>query len=286
MTLRIASNTTGQCGRAISTFGRAAVLLGTLFLAGCIFGGRDDTFEVEPLRPAAEIYAEGLAAVESARWAQAVAAFEELDRHYPYSEIARDGLLLMTLAQYESRQYEEAIETAQRYLLLYPNHPDAAHVLFLEGEAFLRQVPDVTRDQDAAIGALAANQELVERFPNSEFADQARLNIIAIRDQLAGQEMLIGRYYLERREYVAAVNRFRGVVEGFQETRHVEEALYRLTEAYLAMGLVSEAQTAAAILGHNFPNSPWYQDAYNLLGAGGLQPNQNRTSWLSGLFGG
>jgi outer membrane protein assembly factor BamD len=147
-------------------------------------------------------------------------------------------------------------------------------------------VPDITRDQEAARQALEADQELIDRFPNSEYADEARLNIIAIRDQLAGQEMLIGRYYQERREYPGAINRFRVVVTDYQDTRHVEEALFRLTETYLAMGLVSEAQTAAAVLGFNFPDSTWYDEAYALLGTVGVAPNDGDRGWLGELFAG
>ena len=281
MNVRIAAPLSGA--PRFSIMARALMFLGVLVLAGC--AGRNDDFTVEPLRPAAVIYDEGVAAMEAGRFGDAIAAFEELERHYPYSAPARAGLALATSAFYRSGDYEEAIVAADRFLLLYPRDEAAAEVLFLKGESYLRQVPDITRDQEMAYQALLAHEELVERFPNSPFATQARLNIVAVRDQLAGQEMLIGRYYLERRDYVAAVNRFRTVVTEYQNTRHVEEALFRLTEAYLSMGLTVEAQTAAAVLGHNFPDSPWYKDAYDLLGAGGLSPNRNRGSWLSRIFG-
>jgi outer membrane protein assembly factor BamD len=145
-------------------------------------------------------------------------------------------------------------------------------------------VPDVTRDQEATRNALAAMQEILDRWPNSEYADDARAKIVVVRDQLAGKEMQIGRYYLERREYIAAVNRFKAVVTDYQDTRHVEEALERLTEAYYAMGLLSEAQTAAAVLGHNFPDSQWYKDAFALLQTGGHEASEDRGSWISKVF--
>jgi outer membrane protein assembly factor BamD len=270
----------GHTFRPFSALFRVAAVASALILAGCV--GRDELV-VEQAIPAADLYAEGIAAYETQRYGDAIDAFAELDRRYPYSEPGRRGLILLADAQYNLSRWEEAIASAERYLLLYGNGDDADQALFLIGEAYLRQVPDVTRDQGAARRGLAANQELVERFPNSAFVDKARLNMVAVNDQLAGQEMLVGRYYQERRDYVAAINRFRLVVEEYGDTRHVEEALFRLTETYLAMGLVGEAQTAAAVLGHNFPNSPWYQQAFNLLGAGGLQPRRGG-GWLGGQF--
>jgi len=142
----------------------------------------------------------------------------------------------------------------------------------------------VTRDQEATRKAMAAMQEIINNYPDSVYANDAREKYAAARDQLAGKEMQIGRYYQERREYVAAVNRFKVVVTEYANTRHVEEALYRLTETNLAMGLNSEAQTAAAVLGHNFPDSQWYKDAYRLLGSGGLKPVENKESWISKAF--
>lgn len=273
--------TTGERRKPLKLLARAGIVAGALFLAAC--AGRDDDFTMEPLQPAADLYAQGMAQMEAGRVRDAVSTFRTLDRQYPYSANAREGLAIIAFAEYEMNNWEEAADAADRYLLLYPNGEDADGMLYVKGEALLRQVPDVTRDQDKARQALVVDQELVERFPTSQYAGQARLNIIAINDQLAGQEMLVGRYYLERRDYVAAVNRFRLVVENYDTTRHVEEALYRLTETYLAMGLVGEAQTAAAVLGANFPSSPWYQDAYRLLGGSGLQPARNRGSWMNNL---
>ena len=261
-----------------------AALMAVLVVAGCTT--KDEDFILDAPRPSAEIFNEGLAHIESERHRDAVTSFEELDRFYPFSDDARRGMVLTAFAAYQSSDFDLTIDTAQRFLLLYPTHEDADYALYLLGEAYLRTVPDITRDQAAARNALAADEELVERYPNSRYADLARVNIIAIRDQLAGQEMLIGRYYQERREYGASINRFRVVVTDYQDTRHIEEALFRLTETYLAMGLVSEAQATAAILGHNFPDSEWYQDAYRLMGAGGVEPDEDRGFWLSRLFRG
>ena len=155
-------------------------------------------------------------------------------------------------------------------MTLFPATDDAAYAQYLIGESYFRQIPDVTRDQDLSQKAMEAMGAVIQKYPDSEYADDARKKIEMARDQIAGKEMQIGRYYLERREYLAAVNRFKTVVQDYQTTRHVEEALHRLTESYLALGIVPEAQTAAAVLGHNFPDSEWYQDSYRLLSKGGL----------------
>jgi outer membrane protein assembly factor BamD len=263
---------------------RAAALVGALILAGCASNGQQD-FTLEEARPAAEIFNDGLAYVQAGRYRDAIDTFQELDQYYPFSQDSRRGWVLMTFSAYQLQDYQTAIDTAERFMRAYPEAEDADYVLYLLGEAYLRTVPDITRDQEPARKAMDADQELLTRFPNSQYADAARLNIVAVRDQLAGQEMLVGRYYQERRQYAAAVNRFQTVVTDYQDTRHVEEALYRLTETYLAMGLVSEAQTAAAVLGANFPDSEWYQRAYDLLGAGGVEPS-NGGGWLARAFGG
>jgi outer membrane protein assembly factor BamD len=152
--------------------------------------------------------------------------------------------------------------------------------------SYFNQIPDVTRDQERTGRAILAMQALLERYPNSEYVEDTRAKLQFAYDQLAGKEMEVGRFYLERRNYSGAINRFRNVVAEYQTTRHVEEALARLTEAYLAMGITDEAQTAAAVLGHNFPDSPWYRDSYALLQSGGLEPRENTGSWISRAFTG
>jgi outer membrane protein assembly factor BamD len=204
-----------------------------------------------------------------------VKQFDEVDRQHPYSEDARKALIMSTFVSYRRGEYDDTISSANRYLTLYPGTSDAAYAQYLIGQSYFNQIPDVTRDQQKTQRALAAMQEVVQRYPDSEYADDAQKKILMTRDQLAGKEMQIGRYYLERREYLAAINRFKTVTTDYQDTRHVEEALERLTEANLAMGLVGEAQTAAAVLGHNFPDSRWYKDAYNLLKKKGVSPQDN-----------
>jgi outer membrane protein assembly factor BamD len=266
-----------------------AVALGfALSVGGCssvgnIFG-KKDTQEELPERPAGELYNEGLASMQRGNLRKAVESFEEVDRQYPYTEAARKAQVMMAFASYRRGDYEAAITASQRYLSLYPGTPDAAYAQYIIGQSYYHQIPVVTRDQEATRKAMVAMQEIINNYPDSVYANDAREKYAAARDQLAGKEMQIGRYYQERREYVAAVNRFKVVVTEYPTTRHVEEALFRLTETNLAMGLNSEAQTAAAVLGHNFPNSQWYKDAYKLLGSGGLEPVENKESWISKAF--
>jgi len=244
--------------------------------------GTKDAFADD--QPPGTLYNEGLAYLNAGKLSDAVKSFDEVDRQHPYSEWARKALIMSAFASYRRSRYDDTIQTAKRYLSLYPGSPDAAYAQFLIGSSFFKQIPDVTRDQEQTRNAMAAFQEIIDRYPDSEYATEAQQRLIVARDQLAGKEMQIGRYYLERREYLAAINRFRAVVTDYQDTRHVEEALERLTEAHMALGLTGEAQTAAAVLGHNFPDSPWYQDAYKLLDSGGLEPRENTGSWISKLF--
>lgn len=234
--------------------------------------------------PAGNLYNEGLAYMNAGKLTDAVKSFNEVDRQHPFSEYARKALIMSAFASYKKRNFDDAIASANRYLALYPNTPDAAYAEYIIGQSNFGRIPDVTRDQDVTKKAMASMQDIITRYPDSEYADDARQKIIVARDQLAGKDMQIGRYYLERREYIAAINRFKSVVLNYQDTRQVEEALERLTESYLAMGLTGEAQAAAAVLGHNFPDSKWYQDAYNLLQKGGLEPQMNE-GWLSRAFG-
>jgi outer membrane protein assembly factor BamD len=235
--------------------------------------------------PAGNLYNTGLAYMNAGKMKDAVQSFNEVDRQHPYSEWARKALIMSAYASYQSGRYDDTIQTANRYLTLYPGTDDAAYAQYLIAQSDYRRIPDVTRDQRSTENAMQGMSEIVERYPDSEYADDARRKVIQTRDQLAGKEMQIGRYYLERREYIAAVNRFKVVVTKYQDTRHVEEALYRLVEADLAMGLVAEAQTAGAVLGHNFPDSEWYKKAYKRLGAGGVSPNDDGKSWISRAFG-
>lgn len=246
--------------------------------------GTPDAFAND--QPAGNLYNEGLAYMNGGKLKDATKSFDEVDRQHPYSELARKALVMSTFTSYKRGDFETAVASGNRYLALYPGSPDAAYAEYLIGLSYFRQVPDVTRDQTQTRKALAAFQDVVNNYPDSEYVVDSKTKIIACEDQLAGKDMQIGRYYLEQRNYLAAINRFKAVLTEYPQTNHVEEALERLTEANMALGLTSEAQTAAAVLGHNYPDSPWYKDAYNLLKTGGLQPSENTGSWISKLFAG
>ncbi|SNY94362.1 Beta-barrel assembly machine subunit BamD [Cohaesibacter sp. ES.047] len=234
--------------------------------------------------PAEKLYAEGLVAMESGDRKEAKKKFEELDRQHPYSNYARKSMMLSAYSHYKGGEFTECISDAKRFLTLYPGDEDAPYAYYLIGQSYFRQIPDVTRDQEAAERAMKAMNDLIQRYPDSEYANDARRKIRITMDQLAGKEMQIGRYYMERKEYIAAVNRFKVVVSDFQKTRHVEEGLMRLAEAYLAMGITHEAQAAVAVLGHNFPDSEWYKTAYKMLNKDGLDPKADKGSWVSRVF--
>lgn len=236
---------------------------------------------VEQTDPADQLYNQGLANLNSGRLKEASRKFEAIDRQHPYSEYARKAMVMGAFTNYRQGNYDEAINAGKRYVQLYPSSEDAAYAQYIVGLSYFRQIRDVTQDQKESRRAIEAMDEVVQRWPESEYVDDAKAKILFARDQLAGKEMQVGRYYLERREYIAGIKRFRYVVENYSNTRHVEEALARLTEAYYAMGLAQEAQAAAAVLGQNFPDSPWYKDSYKLLQSGGLEPRENAGSWLS-----
>ncbi|HZP19961.1 MAG TPA: outer membrane protein assembly factor BamD [Bauldia sp.] len=253
----------------------AGVLAAAFAAAGCSHSvvGTKDAYE--PDEPAGNLYNRGLGYMNAGKYKDAIKEFNELDRQHPYSESARKALILAAYTSFQRGMYPETIATANRYLTLYPGSPDAAYAQYLLGRSYFAQIPDVTRDQAKTQQAMQAMQDLIDHYPDSEYVDDAQKKILITRDQLAGKEMQVGRYYLERREYTAAINRFRTVVTDYQSTRHVEEALERLVEANLSLGLINEAQTAAAVLGHNYPDSRWYKDAYNLLRRKGAAPLDN-----------
>ncbi len=254
----------------------------SLVLGGCASEKDIDLSSyVQDIEPADTLYNQGLANLEAGRIKEAIAKFEAVDRQHPYSEYARKSMVMSAFANYRRGNYVDSINSAKRYVALYPSSEDAAYAQYIVGLSYFRQIRDVTQDQKEARQTLEAMDEVITRWPESQYVEDAKAKKRFARDQLAGKEMTIGRYYLERREYVAAAKRFRNVVEVYSDTRHVEEALARLTETYYAMGLASEAQTAAAVLGHNYPDSQWYRDSYKLLQTGGLEPRENKGSWIS-----
>jgi outer membrane protein assembly factor BamD len=261
-----------------------ALVLAAVSLAGCSYFKHDDDYV--PDNPADMLYNEGLYLLNTKQdYKEAAKKFDQVDRENPYSDWARKALLMSAYAYYQSEDYDECINAAERYVTLHPGSPDAAYAQYLIGSSYYDQILDVSRDQARAQKAIDALEEVVRKYPNSEYATAAKKKIGMGRDQLAGKEMDIGRYYLERRDFIGAINRFKVVVTQYQTTRHVEEALMRLSECYVSLGIMDEAQTAAAVLGHNFPDSPWYKDAYNLVKNAGGQPTaENKGSWISRAF--
>lgn len=227
------------------------------------------------------LYNQGLANLNAGNVTEASRKFAAIDRQHPFSEYARKALVMSAFVNYRQGANEEAITAGQRYLKLYPESEDAAYAQYIVGLAYAKQIPSVTQDQRPATQTIEAMQAVVTKYPDSEYVEDAQAKIRFARDQLAGKEMQVGRYYLERKEYLAAITRFRTVVEQYGTTNQVEEALARLVESYYAMGIASEAQTAAAVLGHNYPDSEWYADSYKLLQSKGLEPRENAGSWIS-----
>ena len=261
----------------------AALALIVALLPACsLFGNKE---EIIPDDPADKLYNEGLYLMNNKHdYKKAAKRFEEVDRQHPYSEWARKALLMSAYAYYEGTSYDDSITAAKRYVTLHPGSPDAAYAQYLIASSYFDQIPDVTRDQQRTEKAMQALDEVVRKYPNTEYAASAKQKIEIARDQLAGKEMETARFYQKKRDYIAAINRFKVVITQYQTTRHVEEALMRLTEMYMTLGIVNEAQTAAAVLGHNFPDSQWYKEAYRLVKGGGLEPYEDQGSWISKAF--
>jgi outer membrane protein assembly factor BamD len=261
-----------------------SLVLGTsaILVAGC---SNDPDLDITKLSAQADppdvLYTQALANMNAGQMTEAQRKFEAVDRQHPFSEYSRRALVMSTFIKYRQGDNEGAIQAGDRYMKLYPQTKDAAYVQYLIGLAYAKQIPVVTQDQRASARTIEAMMKVVKDYPDSEYVDDAQTKIRMARDNLAGKEMQIGRYYQERKEYLAAISRYRTVVEQFGNTNQVEEALARLVETNYALGLVDEAQTAAAVLGHNYPDSSWYKDSYALLQSKGLEPRENSGSWIS-----
>jgi outer membrane protein assembly factor BamD len=273
---------------------RAAVLALSLgaALSGCSLFGGDDTAKNNVNTDAANyrelpveaIYAAAWRQIRNGNWDVAAATFSEMERQHPYSPWARRAMLMTAFCSYQANNYADAISTADQYIALHPGSAEVAYAFYLKAIALYEQIVDVGRDQANTRDALVALQDVVQRFPDTDYARDATLKIDLTMDHLAGKEMNVGRYYLTRGDNIGAINRFRVVVEQYSSTPQIAEALERLTEAYYTLGLDSEAQTAAAVLGANYPGSAWYQDAYAILKGRNLKPVEDRGSWISQAF--
>jgi len=254
------------------------------FSLGSLWGDKKED-ELLPDQPADLLYNEALTLLNKKDFEKAAKKFEEVDRQHPYSEWGRKSLLMSAYAYYEGQKHPETVIAARRYLALHPGSADAAYAQFLAASALFDEIPNIEHDQRRTETAMEALTEVIRKYPETEYAISARRKIDVARDQLAAKEMVTGRYYLKNRNFSGAINRFKVVVTKYQNTRHVEEALARLTEAYMSLGIVNEAQTAAVVLGHNFPESPWYKDAYALVTSGGSVPREDKGSWISRAWG-
>jgi len=252
-------------------FRSVLILLSVIAITSCTEAAPELAY-VE--RPVEELYNEALAVLESGEYADASLKFEEVERQHPYSSWATKAQLMSAYSYYQDDAYDSSIIALDRFIQLHPSNADVPYAFYLKALCYYEQISDVTRDQrmtDLAQNTLA---ELVKRFPTSKYAKDAKLKLDLTRDHLAGKEIEIGRYYQKQGQYLAAVNRFTVVIEKYQSTTHVPEALHRLTESYVALGLQEQAQKAAAVLGHNFPGSDWYLDSYRLVEGKLLEPVQ------------
>lgn len=232
----------------------------------------------------AKLYNEGLDNLKSGQNKTAIKNFAEVERQYPYSSWATKAILMQAYANYTQAKYDDAVIAANRFITLHPGHKDAGYAYYLIAVSNYNKISDTKRDQSATRAALEALEEVAQRYPGTAYAEDAAKKVVVARDHLAGKEMEVGRYYYKQGSYLAGINRFKRVVTDFQNTAQTPEALYRLTEGYMALGVVSEAQTAAAVLGHNYPNTDWYKDAYQLVSSDGAAPVENQESWISKAF--
>ncbi|RZJ16345.1 MAG: outer membrane protein assembly factor BamD [Brevundimonas sp.] len=243
-------------------------------------------------RPVEALYNTGYQRLERKRWRDAVDYFQEVERQHPYSEWARRAILMQIYAYYQNGSYPEAIAAADRFIQLFPGNPSAPYAFYMKAVCNFEQIVDVGRDQGYAQAALGGLRDVVRRYPGTSFATDARVKIDMVNDQLAGKEMNVGRYYQRAHQPLAAINRYKSVIdnEDFQRTSHAPEALYRLVEVYVSLGLKEEATRNAAVLGHNYPGSAWYAEAYALLSENGAQPGVapegKRESWLRRIIPG
>ncbi len=268
-----------------NSWGRPALVacIVALALAGCAGKAKRPKLAYEE-RPVELLYATGADRLDRGLWNQAVDYFQEVERQHPYSEWSRRAILMTAYAHYQANDYAEAIGDADRFISLYPGNPAATYAHYLKAICYFEQIVDVGRDQAATGQALANLREVVQRYPRSEYAADARLKIDMVNDQLAGKEMTIGRWYLRQGDTIAALGRFRTVIDRYQTTSHAPEALYRLVETYLTLGLVEEAKRNGAVLGFNYPGDSWYADAYALLTDKGLRPLTEPTGKRGGLL--
>ena len=270
-----------------TTSKRWSTRIGTVLVVGLLAGcGSFDSRPKVPLEnySAEEIFQRGEFELNRGREDDAAFYFGEIERLYPYSEWAKRALIMQAFAYHKDRDYPNSRSSAQRFIDFYPADEDAAYAQYLLALSYYDQIDEIGRDQGLTFQALQALRTVIERYPDSEYARSSILKFDLAFDHLAAKEMEIGRFYIQDGHYAASINRFRTVVEDFQTTSHTPEALHRLVEAYLSLGLTDEAQTAGAILGHNYQSTEWYQDSYSLLTGRGLEMRSRGDNWLSAIY--
>jgi outer membrane protein assembly factor BamD len=262
-----------------------SLILGACLAAAVQAGGCASNDAAKALNPDPpdKMYTAADTALQKGNWSSAARRFEDLDRDHPYAPEARRAIVMAAFAYYKAGKYPEAVATAQRYTTMHPGTKESALAHHIIASAHFDEIRDPQRDQTATRKALAELRTLQQRYPDSPYTKQAENRVLIAEDILAASEMSVGRYYQKERNFAAAINRFKVVATEYQTTAHVEEALYRLVETNMALGIVPEAQSAAALLGHNFPNSSWYKDSYALLQSGGVSPQSNG-GWLSNAW--
>jgi outer membrane protein assembly factor BamD len=248
----------------------AAAAIASLSMSAC--AGKKKTRIAYEERPVELLYATGAARLDRRKWSDAAQYFDEVERQHPYSEWARRSILMQAFAHYQSNAYEDAVADADRFIALYPGSPSAPYAFYLKSVCYFEQITDVGRDQAATEQARNALNDVIRRYPDTPYATDARLKLDMVQDQLAGKEMTVGRWYLRNGQPLAGIGRFKNVIDRYQTTSHTPEALYRLVEAYLTLGLTDEANRDGAVLGANYPGDRWYSAAYSLLTSKGLKP--------------
>lgn len=273
----------------IKGLGRTLLVAGTLgacmALAGCSSSNDAAKAALNP-DPPDRMYAVADAFLAKGKFDDAAKKFEDLDRDHPYSPEARRAIAMSAYAYYRAGKYPEAIANGKRYTTMHPGTKEAALAHYVVASAYFDEIRGPDRDQSNTRKAMAEFKALKARYPDSEYTKQVDNKVRICEDSLAASEMVVGREYLKKKQYMAAIGRFKTVVSEYQTTQHVEEALMRLTESYMLLGIKNEAQNAAAVLGHNFPDSPWYKDAYALLASDGLVPREQGDSWLGKVWQG
>jgi len=276
-----------KANRFTSVFRSTFVCVALLGVSGCsgsvptLFGETKTPIEAQS---AEDIFANAQKELANNNPRRAAKTFDEIERLYPYSDLAKRAMLLSAFSSYEATDYDNAITSAERYVGFYPSDDRTDYARYIVAQSYYKQIVDVGRDQGVTEEALKSLRELIARHPKSEYVEDARLKLDTALDQLAGKEMSVGRYYLKRGNYLAAINRFQRVVKEYDTTTHVQESLHRLVEANLALGLVDEAKSAGAVLGHNYPGSDWYSNSYSMLTESGAVVGGEKDSWYSRAY--